>query len=70
MTLKGFSERLNRAIGKSGLSICRIADKLNTSRRTIYCWLDGDALPNSFSLVKLCNILDVSADYLLFGKEK
>lgn len=70
MTLKGFPERLNKAIGKADLSIYDICQRSGIGRTTIYNWLNGISCPNIIYLAQLCKVLNVSADYLLFGKKK
>jgi transcriptional regulator with XRE-family HTH domain len=68
--LEGFSERLNETILKSGISMRDLAKRLGTDHSTVRSWMVMRAQPNIRSLAKLCLILDVSADYLIYGKER
>ena len=68
--LEGFSERLNETIINSGISMRDLAKRLVTDHSTVRSWMVMRAQPNIRSLAKLCLILDVSADYLIYGKER
>ena len=68
--LEGFSERLNETILKSGISMRDLAERLGTDHSTVRSWMVMRAQPNIRSLAKLCLILDVSADYLIYGKDR
>lgn len=68
--LEGFSERLNETILKSGISMRDLTKRLGTDHSTVRSWMVMRAQPNIRSLAKLCLILDVSADYLIYGKER
>ncbi len=62
--INGLWERINDEIWKQNKTKTGIADRCGFERKT----LNGDcniSLPN---LAKLCKELNVSADYLLFGK--
>ena len=43
----------------------QLADMLSTSQDTVSIWELDKALPDIESLIKLCKVLDVSADYIL-----
>ncbi len=43
----------------------QLADMLSTSQDTVSIWELDKALPDVESLIKLCKIFDVSADYIL-----
>ena len=43
----------------------QLANMLSTSQDTISIWELDKALPDVESVIKLCKIFDVSADYLL-----
>lgn len=43
----------------------QLADMLSTSQDTVSIWELDKALPDIESLIKLCKIFDVSADYIL-----
>lgn len=63
------NERLKEAINQSGLNCVEIGKRVGLERKSIYAYRDGDTYPNAMILAKLCVVLNVSADYLLFGKE-
>lgn len=68
MTLEGFSERLRAAIKENEMYYVNVARKIN--KKTLASYLNGDTCPNAVNLARLCRVLNVSADYLLFGKNK
>ena len=47
-----------------------LADKVGTSRCVISNWETGERYMNTFNLINICEALEVSADYLIFGKEQ
>ena len=67
--LIGFSDRLERAIYASGLTCNEIAERVGCNRKAIYSYRDNESNPDVFTVAKLCCVLGVSADYLLFGKK-
>lgn len=54
---------------KKNISGVKLGKLIGADRRRIYEWKNGDLMPNAYYLAKICKALDVSADYLLFGKE-
>lgn len=66
---EGFTERLNEAINKSGLSMTVIKERLQISWSCLYSYIHGYTTPSVKTLASLCRLLHVSADWLLFGKE-
>lgn len=66
---EGFTERLYDTVLKSGLEITEISRKTGISRSSVYAYVINGYAPNITALAKLCKVLGVSADYLLFGKE-
>lgn len=64
----GFADRLNQAISEKGISKKKIGELIGCDRRSVYEWCWGDTMPNSLSLARMCKVLNVSADYLLFGE--
>ena len=47
-----------------------LADKVGTSNCVISKWEAGERYMNTFNLINICEALEVSADYLIFGKEQ
>lgn len=60
-----FSERISEEIKTSPYTQKQIAQLLGISESNITNWKKGENLPSVDILFKLCQILDVSADYLL-----
>ena len=60
-----FENRLRMARIKRGITQQRTADMANTSLRNYQCYEQGVRRQKYETLVELCNILNVSADYLL-----
>jgi len=64
-----FAERLRVLRRDAGLKQEELADKLNTTQRKISYWETGKIEPDLASIFKLCEIFDVSADFLLGRKD-
>ena len=52
-----------------GLTQAKLATKLFISEKTVSKWENGKGLPDTNTLPKLCEILDVSLDELLSGEK-
>lgn len=63
----GFADRLNQAMNNRGLNAVQLGELIDMERKTIYTWQWGYTMPNALILARICKVLDVSADYLLFG---
>lgn len=62
-------ERLNELLG--GMSSTEFAKKIGLSRQTVGFYLNGDRIPDSETLLQICEKCGVSADWLLgLAKEK
>lgn len=66
----GFADRLNQALYDRNISAQKLAKLVGMDRKTVYCWTNGYSIPNALILAKMCKVLHVSADYLLFGERK
>ena len=64
---EGFRERLYDVFIKSGFTFTDLAKRTGISRSLLYAYMYDDIVPTITTLVKLCAIFNVSADYLLFG---
>ena len=64
----GFADRLNEAISDIGMPQKQLAEKIGMERKTASMWVNGYSMPNSLILARICKVLSVSADYLLFGE--
>lgn len=68
--VKGFPDRLGRAIYVSELTTIQIAAIIGCERKSISNWQNGVNCPSAYYLAKLSELLNVSADYLLFEEER
>lgn len=69
MELKLIQERLRESIANSSLTQKEIARELRVSPQTISKYMKKDIFPALDTLSDLCNLLDVSADYILCLKD-
>lgn len=60
-----FGTRLKAAMKKKNITQKELAVRLKISKRAVHCWCCDMYLPGSGYLKIICNLLDVSADYLL-----
>lgn len=60
-----FCERLTVELKGSHLTQKELAKKLNVDESNITKWKKGENFPSLLIFYDLCQILDVSADYLL-----
>ena len=64
------AERLQELRKQAGYSQEQVAEIMGLSRQAISKWESGQGKPEIDNIVKLTEIYDVSADYILFGTEK
>ena len=57
--------RIKELIKQSGVSQNELADVLNVSQSCIAHYIKGDILPSLDKFAKLCEFLDVDANYIL-----
>ena len=60
-----FGERLKIALVTSGMSQKELADKMGMTQGAISRYFNGEREPDIANLIKLCNILHTSSDFLL-----
>ena len=60
-----FAKRLTEALKANGMLQSELARRLNLSHDSVNNYCHGRNLPSVKILIKICNILDESADYLL-----
>ena len=68
-TRKTFCEKLKEAVKTSTFSYAELAKELNITKATMSMYKHGKAVPSLETFDKLCDLLDVSADFLLGKKE-
>lgn len=64
-----FGEQLRRARVKKGMTQQSLAEQLYVTRQTVSRWECGERYPDLLTTKKISQILDVSLDDLLPGKE-
>lgn len=64
-----FGEQLRRARESKGMTQQSLAEQLYVTRQAVSRWECGDRYPDLLTTKKLAQILDVSLDVLLSGKE-
>ena len=64
----GFADRLAKTMYDKKINNTHLADKIGIERKSISYLVNGYSMPNSLILARICNVLDVLADYLLFGE--
>lgn len=60
-----FGERLAEIRKDNKLRQEDLAEKLNVSKFTVSSWEQGKSMPTLDMLVNICELLDISADYLV-----
>ena len=66
---KIFSKKLQEAVKTSTINYAELANMLGITKATMSMYKNGKALPSLETFDKLCDLLDVSADFLLGKKE-
>lgn len=67
--LRGFPERLSDLIYVRETNAIELGKRIGCDRKTIYAWKNGDTSPDIVMLVRLCDVLKTTPDYLLYGRE-
>lgn len=65
MANKIFAERVKAMREKQNLTVTQLAAKLGIQKTRISMWETNGTVPRQEMLLKLCNLFNVSADYLL-----
>lgn len=64
-----FSERVLQARKAKGMSQEKLAELIGVSRQAVSKWETGEAKPDVDKLIAICEALELSMDYLCFGKQ-
>lgn len=64
-----FATRLGRAIYRKGISQRELAERVGVSPATISYWCNNGNWMSTKYLADTCRVLEVSADWLLFGEK-
>ena len=67
--IAGFGERLTEMLEKKNMTGKELGNRINVDRKTVYAWKANAVMPGSLMLMRMCNVLRVSSDYLIFGKQ-
>ena len=67
---KAIGLRIERAVCEKGISFVEFGRRARVARNFTYQWTSGQALPNLGTLLRVCDVLDVSLNYLVYGGEK
>lgn len=65
-----FGKRLTTLLVERGWSQSTLGDMIKYDKSTVSRWCMDDAEPRLTAITSLCKVFNVSADYLLFGKER
>lgn len=65
--METFGKRLKRTLDAQGLSQSKLAEKVARSKGAVTQWVHDDTEPDLQTLTRICEILKVSADYLIRG---
>ncbi|MBD5805722.1 XRE family transcriptional regulator [Lactobacillus sp. 0.1XD8-4] len=65
-----FAIQLAKLRKDAGLSQAQLADQLQVSRQSVSKWENGTVLPDIDRIIEISNILQVSLDELVLGKQK
>ncbi len=68
-SMLGFGEKIKELRISNGWTQKELASKIEQAQSTIVYWEQNKQEPNISSLKKLCQLFDVSADYLLEIKD-
>ncbi len=63
-----FHERSAAARRAAGLTQEQLGERVGVTRQAVSKWEAGTAMPDALTAAKLCEALNVSADFLLLGK--
>lgn len=62
-------ERIAVVRKAKGLTQEQMGELVGVSRQAVSKWESGQTVPDALTVAKLCQVLDMSADYVLLGKE-
>lgn len=67
--MAGFFQRLSQAYYRSQMTQEQLGKAIGKSRKTVELYLTARATPDAQTLMRICEALNVSADWILFGDE-
>ena len=57
-------ERIGELIKELNITQSKMARDLETPRNTVHRWVKGQVIPSTYNLQRICELYDVSMDYL------
>ena len=63
------SERIAQVRKQAGLSQEQLGEKLGVSRQAVSKWESGQTNPDISYITAMCQLFNVSSDWLLFGED-
>ena len=63
------NERIAFVRRAAGLSQEQLGERLGVTRQAVSKWESGQTVPDAITISRLCQVLNVSADFVLLGKE-
>lgn len=66
--MEDLTSRIRVAVGRTGLSVQKLADEMALNRSAVYQWLDGSTEPTPKNLFILARKAAVRPEWLLFGE--
>lgn len=63
------NERIAFVRRAAGLSQEQLGEQLGVTRQAVSKWESGQTVPDAITISRLCQVLNVSADFVLLGKE-
>ena len=67
---KRFNKIIEDIMKSDGLNYSNIGKRLGVSYQTVQNWIETDSVPKVETVIKLCEWKNISADWLLLGKEQ
>lgn len=68
--VRGFPDRLKKALKEKDMTYMEFARRIGCDKKTVYNWIEGISSPDMVSIEKMCKILRVTSDYLIFGEKR
>lgn len=67
--IENFPTRLIALMDEKHFTCAGLARAIEVDKNRIYAWRKGTCYPQMFYLARMCVVFDVSADYLMMGKD-
>lgn len=67
--IENFHNRLIALMDEKHFTGAELARAIEVEKNRIYVWRKGTCYPQMFYLARMCVVFDVSADYLIMGKD-